>query len=166
MDTQWFTVLQLAHTSSISSKIAEINYKLLTRWHYTLTVLHKVFPDISDLCWRGCGEKVTHTHVWWQRPLIRPFWSSILHWIKVIQGSEVPNDQWVVLFNCRGESVGRYKNSITLHLLNAAKGLIPRFWKQTTIPTMRLWLQTVDHIYHMEDLTYSLRDKVEVSNKI
>lgn len=128
-------------------------------------MLHKVFPTISDLCWRGCGE-VSHTHVWWLCPLICLFWSTILHWIKEIQGSEVPNEPWVVLFRSTGESVGRYKKSITPRLLNAAKSLIPRFWKQSTIPTLRQWLQTVDQIYYMEDLTYSLRDRVEVSNKI
>lgn len=64
----------------------------------------------------------------------------------MIQGSEVIDDPWVVLFNCTGETVGRYKKSVTPHLLNAAKALIPRFWKQ---PTIRQWLQIVDHIYHM-----------------
>lgn len=49
------TILQLTHTSSMSSKKAEVNYKLLTRWHYTTVVLHKVFPTISPLCF---GEDV------------------------------------------------------------------------------------------------------------
>lgn len=143
-----------------------MNYKLLTRWHYTPALLHKYFPQVSPLCWRGCGERATHAHIWWFCPLIRPFWLSILHWIKVIQGDEVPNDPFVVLLHCTGRPVGAYKKSITPHLLNAAKALIPRLWKQKNIPTLRQWLTEVDHTYYMEDLTLSLRNKSDYVTKI
>lgn len=82
-----------------------------------------------------------------------------------MQGYEVPNDPWVILLNCTSKPVGTYKKSITPHLLNAAKALIPRHWKQPTIPTLRQWLMEVDHTYHMEDLTRSLRNKSDLSKK-
>lgn len=100
------------------------------KWHYTPVILHKMFSSISDLCWRGCGDQGTHAHIWLFCPLIRTYWSTVFHWIRKIQGTEVPNDPWVVLFHCTGESVGSYNKSITPHLLNAAKALIPKFWKQ------------------------------------
>lgn len=54
-ETQRDSILHLSHSSSMSSKAAEVNYKLLTRWHYTPMLLHKLFPQTSPLCWRGCG---------------------------------------------------------------------------------------------------------------
>lgn len=146
--------------------MAEVNYKLLTRWHYTPVVLHKSFPQASPLCWRGCGEQATHTHIWWFCPLIRPYWLNILYWAKEIQGYEIPNDPWIVLLHCTGEPVGTYKKSITPHLLNAAKALIPQYWKQLTIPTLCQWLLKVDHPYYMEDLTLSLTNKSDLAKKI
>ena len=160
------TVLLLAHTSSISSRYAEVNYKLLTRWHYTPAVLHGIFPLTPPLCWRGCGESASHAHIWWFCPLIRPFWLNILHWMKEIQGFETPHDPWVVLLHCTAGPVGSYKKSLTPHLLNAAKSLIPRFWKQTVVPSLRQWLEAVDHIYYMEDLTSSLKNKSDLARKI
>lgn len=165
-ETQKSSILQLSHASSMSSKTAEVNYKLLTRWHYTPAVLHKLFPRVSPLCWRGCGERGTHAHIWWFCPLIRPFWLTILHWIKEIQGSEISNDPWQILLHCADEPAGSYKKSITPHLLNAAKALIPRVWKTPKIPSLRQWLCKVDHTYYMEDLTFSLRNKSDLGRKI
>lgn len=136
-EMQRLMILQLTNISSISSKTTEGNYKMLTRWHYTPVVLHKIFLSILALCWRGCGEQPTHAHIWWFCPHIRPYWATVLYWIKEIQGYAIPNDPWVILFNCTGKSIGQYKKSITPHLLNAAKALIPRLWKQQTIPTLR-----------------------------
>lgn len=108
-EAQRSTILLMAHTSATASKTAEVNYKLLTRWHYTPAVLHKTFPLSSPLCWRGCGEKATHAHVLWFCPYIRPYWLTILYWIKEIQGFEIPNDPLVVLLHCTGSPAGAYK---------------------------------------------------------
>lgn len=135
-ENQSSTVLRLTHSSSISTRTAEANYKLLTRWHYSPVVLHKMFPAVSPLCWRGCGEKATHAHIWWQCPFIKPFWLEVRQWIECIQGTALRLDPWVMLFHCTAEPVGRYKKSITPHLLNAAKMLIPKFWKQPPPPPL------------------------------
>lgn len=91
-EEQKSTILLMTHTSATASKMAEVNYKLLTRWHYTPVILHKTFPLMSPLCWRGCGEQATHGHIWWYCPFIRPYWLTILYWAKEIQGYEIPND--------------------------------------------------------------------------
>lgn len=57
------------------------------------------------------------------------------------------------------------KNLITPHLLNAAKELIPKFWKQK-IPSLRHWLVEVDQIYQMEYSTLKLKNKSELATKI
>lgn len=76
-DAKCSTVLQMAHTS-ISSRLAETNSKFLTWWHYMPAFLHKAFPDITELFWRGCGAVVMHAHICWQCPLILSFWASML----------------------------------------------------------------------------------------
>ena len=165
-EAQKTKILSLAHTSSISSRIAEVNYKVLTRWHLTPAALHGIFPQTSPLCWRGCGNRATHAHLWWYCPNIRPYWVSVLNCMKEIQGFETPNDPGVVLLHCTDRPVGPYKKSLTPHFLNAAKSLIPRYWKSNIIPTLRQWLEEVDHTYHMEDLTLSNRNKSDLATKI
>lgn len=78
----------------------------------------------------------------------------------------IPNDPWVVLFHCTTEPVGQYRHSINPHLLNAAKALIRRHWKQFTVPTFQQWFQEVDQTCHMEDLTLEHRDLANIAHKI
>lgn len=157
-NTQKDKVLKLAHVSSPASKIAEVNYKLLTRWHYTPPAkLHQMFPDSSPLCWRSCGNKATHAHIWWCCPLIRPFWTEVLNLISKISDVNLPNDPWTVLIHSTKESIVSYKRSLIPHLLNTAKALIPTFWGQSTIPSIKSWLQKVAEVHHLEDITYSIR---------
>lgn len=63
-DTNCSKILQLAHTSSISSKIAETDYKILTGWHCTTVSLHRAFPGTTELCWIGCVATATNAHIW------------------------------------------------------------------------------------------------------
>lgn len=69
---------RLAHSSSIESRTQETNYKLLTHWYRVPAVISRIYPLVSDRCWRGCGQKGTLLHIWWDCSAIKPFWMEIL----------------------------------------------------------------------------------------
>lgn len=55
------------------------------------------------------------------------YWSDVLRLIALIKGSGVESNPWTVLLRCTTEPTGWHKMSITPHLLNDAKYLMPFF---------------------------------------
>lgn len=73
-----------------SVALREAHYKTLLDWYLYPTKLKRIFPDTSDLCWRGCGLQGDFRHILWDCPGIQPFWEEILSHIKGMLGYPVP----------------------------------------------------------------------------
>lgn len=93
-------------------------------------------------------------HIWWSCPKIRTYWKEILRYIKEITSIELPEDPWIYLFHGVDIPIKEYRNSMLIHLINAAKSLIPEKWKKVNSPKIREWLDKIDEIYSMEGLRY------------
>ena len=49
-----------------------------TRWyHCALVRLTIIKKRINNKCWRGCGEKGTLLHCWWECKLVQQLWKTV-----------------------------------------------------------------------------------------
>ncbi|CAI9553724.1 unnamed protein product [Staurois parvus] len=154
-------IFRLIH-KNVSMREVEINYKCLTRWHITPSIEHKMSGENSKMCWRGCGEMGTVFHIWWECPKIQAFWKTIVKLIKIITGNDIGLDPTICLLHNVETSVNKYKESGVWYYLNAAKGLIPKFWQKTEVPKEEDWVNRVNQIGRMEKLYHMQEDRMRV----
>lgn len=108
---------QLTHSSSIDSKTRE-NFKILSCWYWVPTDLARIYPSTPEQCWRGC----TLLHLWWEWPVIIPFWADIKDQIKDILGLDIPLSHFI--FSCI---------SIPYRLVSIRKVHCLIYWTQQSI---------------------------------
>ena len=58
--------------------IREMQIKTTMRYHFTFIIMPIIKKSMNNKFWRGCGEKRTLLHCWWECKLIQPLWRTVL----------------------------------------------------------------------------------------
>jgi hypothetical protein len=120
--------------------IREMPFKSTLRFHFTPIRMAKTKNSGDSRCWRGCGERRTFLHCWWDCKLVQPLWKSVWQFLRKLD-IVLLEDPATPLLGIYPEDVPTGKNDTCSTMLIAALFIIARSWKEPRCPSTQESIQ-------------------------
>ena len=125
----------------ISLIIREIQIKTTMRYHITPIRVAKINNSGNNGCRRGCSERATLTHCWWECKLVQPLWRRARRFLKKLK-IELPYDPAIALLGIypKDTKMLLWRGTCTPMFI-AVLSTIAKVWKEPKCASTGEWIR-------------------------
>ena len=101
----------------------------------------KINKSGNDRCWRGCRERGTLLHRWWESKPVRPLWKTAWRFLKKLK-IELPYDLGIALLSIypKDTNVVIQRGTCT-QMFTAAMSTVAKLQKEPRCPSTDEWIK-------------------------
>ena len=131
-------------------------------WYHLMPIrMATIKRSTNNKCSRGCGEKGTLLHCWWEWKLVQPLLRTVWRFLKKLE-IELPYDPTIPLLGIHTEETRSERVTCTPVFI-AALFTIARTRKQLRCPSADEWIRKLWYIYTMEYYSAIKKNSFEIS---
>ena len=119
------------------------------RNHFMLVRMAAIKKSTNNKSWRGCGEKGTLLHCWWECKLVQLLWRTVWRFLKKLE-IELPYDLVATPLLGTHTEETRIERDTCTTIVIAALFTIARTWKQPKCLSEDEWVRKLWYMYTME----------------
>ena len=138
------------------------------RVYITPERLNKFNADLPDTCYRCGKDKGTLFHCLWTCPKVKEFWEEVKGELQKILAINIELDPKLFLLGLypTGHKIKRSEQIFLDFGLLQAKRVIALSWKSIRKPSISQWFKELTTSLPLERITYTLKNKQELFEKI
>ena len=129
-----------------TSFIREMQRKTM-RYHLMLVRIVTIKKSTNNKCCRGCGEKGTPLHCWWECKLAQPLWRTVWRFLKKLE-IELPYNPAIPLLGIHTKETKIKRDTFT-PMFTVALFTMARTWKQSRCLSANEWIRKLWYIHTM-----------------
>nr|XP_016852420.1 PREDICTED: interleukin-1 receptor accessory protein isoform X1 [Anolis carolinensis] len=157
--TEWETLWRKKTKYTYAWDLKENWLKSFHRWYITPQKLGKMYKGTQNSCWKCKDHIGSYYHAWWTCKEAGKFWKMIHTESQKILGKKFPMKPEYYLLNLTDSETQFNINDDKLftYINTAGRIIFAKHWKSQLTPGKDEWLEKIEDIRDMDELTFLLK---------
>lgn len=162
-DEEWGAIRKNSVKMSKDIRVRLIQFKILNRFYWTPSRLHKLGLKDTVECWRCRDPQSVGTlvHALWECFLIYSFWKQVHNWVSEMSRDDFPLCPRLYILGDPRQVAGCTCADLILTSIMIGKQVLMRGWKNAGGPSFQDWLIEMSKVAACEQMIYRRTDRLE-----